>query len=1392
MQTTRRREIFTTIRTEGAILPADLLGRVADNSKDVPGLRAEDYGRYGERLNEAISHSWNRLIGVWTAFTQRVADLSQNDPAIAVTRERWLLPLFEELGYGRLQTAQSITMDGKNYPLSHLWGASPIHLVGFNVPLDRRSAGVAGAATMSPHGLVQELLNRSDGYLWGFVSNGRQLRVLRDNVSLTRQAYVEFDLEGLMNGEVYADFVVLWLLCHESRVEVRSNGSTAVISSSSSPVISSAAQRSREILSPAEEEAAEAVEPELPPTPPRPEDCWLEQWSKLAAETGTRVRENLRHGVEQAINQLGAGFLAHPANDALRAKLRAGELTGDDYYRQLLRTVYRLLFLFVAEDRELLLGPDADRTAKQRYERYYSTRRLRDLARSLRGTRHSDLWEGLGVVFRALSDPDGSPPLALSALGSFLWSAEATPDLDDCRLENERLLNAVRELAYVRDANVRRNVDYKNLGSQELGSVYESLLELHPQLDAGAGTFALLSAAGSERKTTGSYYTPDSLVNCLLDTALDPVLEEAARAADPETAILNLKVCDPACGSGHFLIAAAHRIARRLAAVRSGDDEPPPGAVQHALRDVISRCLYGVDVNPMAVELCKVSLWMEALEPGKALSFLDHHIKTGNSLLGATPRLLDDGIPDDAFKLIEGDDKQYVSEWRKRNREQRTKGQLSLFTHDMQPWERLGDWAATMRDLETLDDGSYEAEQIKQQLYQEQIASSGYLFNQLRADTWCAAFVWNKTTEWSYPITEELYRRIERNPHDLHRDWCNEIERLAAQYRFFHWHLAFPDIFRLPGSGTEPENPETGWSGGFDAVMGNPPWEKAKVQEKEWFASRDKAIADARNAASRTKLIDRLELENPVLHKVFRDTVREAHAISHLLHHSGRFPLCGVGDINTYSVFSELSKQIVNSRGYVGLIVPTGIATDKTTMLFFQHLIDTQAIVSFFDFDNREQIFPAVERNKRFSLLTFGRMGRATFIMAAQLRHVDQIQHPERQVELSLKDIHLMNPNTGNCPTIGSASSARIVRRIYDQVPILIRKRPLLQNPWNVSIVAMFHMSGASSYFSTLEESQDEGWEVIGHTLQRGNDIRLPLYESKLTGQFDHRYATFDGIASDVRFRIHAPTNEVSEAQHRDPAYVPIPRYWLDAPVVRERLNDNTGCILAFRKTMSAVADSRSLNATILPLSGVSDGMPVVMTPDGVDHVIALLTMMNSFVVDFVLRQKASGGNLNNFILEQLPIVSPASLAEQPTWLDGATLFDFIRSSVLELTYTAWDLGPFARECGYDGPPFLWNEERRFLLRSELDAAIFHLYGIERDDVAYIMDTFPIGKRKDEAAHGNYRTKDTILQIYDAMAEAARTGTTYQTVLDPPPAHPSLAHDPSTRPAWLSTHGEAH
>jgi len=1353
---TKQKELFTTIHVEGAILPPDLLQRIAEGDSELPGLSPADYHLLpGETINEAVNRSWNRLVSAWRVFQKRKRELPESDLGTRITREYWLLHLFRELGYGRLTVSTAMEIDGKSYPISHFWQHTPIHLLGFRVNLDKRTPGVSGAARSSPHSMVQEFLNRSEAHLWAFLSNGLKLRILRDNVSLTRQAYVEFDLEAMMEGEIYSDFVLLWLLCHQSRVEAD-----------------------------------------------KPEACWLERWSRAAQEQGTRALEQLRKGVEDAISALGRGFLTHPNNIALRDALRSGELSKQDFYRQILRLVYRLIFLFVAEDRNLLLTPDASSEARDIYNKYYSTTRLRNLAYRMRGSRHSDLYRALRLVMHYLGDGGGCPQLGLPCLGSYLFSGRAIPDIEYLDISNSDFLDAIRSLAFITDGQTLRAVDFKNLGSEEMGSVYESLLELHPEMNMDEGTFLLKVASGHERKTTASYYTPPMLVQELLNSALEPVLEEAARKPDPEKAILELKICDPAAGSGHFLIAAAHRIARKLAAVRTGEDEPPPEALRHALRDVISHCIYGVDLNEMAVELCKVGLWLESLEPGRPLSFLDHRIQCGNSLLGATPALLKKGIPDEAFTPIEGDDKKYCQEYKKRNKQERQTQQTNFLYHEEMPWNRLGDLASALVDIDAIDDQTPEGVARKQEKWEALVKSQGYEYNYLRADAWCAAFVWRKIPEsrggLPYPITEEAFHSLEKNPFSVPQWMKQEIKRLRKQYKFFHWHLAFPDVFRVPGKGEQADNPHTGWSGGFDVVLGNPPWERIKLQEKEWFAERHPAIANAPNASVRKKMIEELKETDPDLFNQFLEAKRQAEGESILIRHTGRYPLCGRGDVNTYAVFAELNRHLINRSGAVGCIVPSGIATDDTTKYFFQDLMEKGILASLYDFENRKKIFPAIDSRMKFCLLTLRGPDRpqkrgADFVFFAL--DTSDLREAERHFALTAEDIALLNPNTRTCPIFRSKKDAELTKYIYRRMPVLINEQTG-ENPWGIKFMRMFDMSNDSHLFRTREQLAAAGFQLQGNIFVKGEERWLPLYEAKMIHQFNHRFGDYRDLPKGSK-STQLPI--VSLEKLRDPTYVPLSRYWVAEEEVEKRIEENWKhrWLIGFRD-ITNTTNERTTIFTLIPRVAIGNKVPIIFSSNLQKELILLSSSASSFGFDFVARQSMGGTTLNFFIVKQLAFLSPTIYLEQCPWLINyysTTYADWFYPRVLELTYTAWDLQPFARDCGYDGPPFKWDEERRFLLRCELDAAFFHLYlgmpeewqaqgssellryfPTPREAVAYIMETFPIVKRKDEAKYGEYRTKRVILEIYDEMAEAIRTGNPYQTRLDPPPADPRVAH----------------
>lgn len=1345
--------------SRGGLLPREILDRLGARGSDLPGTDPTDYGLVAsERIADAVSRSWNRLVPLWAdlAATLEADKRPANDPhATTLTRNRWLRPLLEELGFARSElTSGELTVEDRSYPVSHCWsGSVPVHQLGSEVPLDRRTPGVPGAAAKSPHGLVQELLNRSPAHLWGIVTNGRMLRVLRDNVSLTRQAYLEFDLERIFSDNSYSDFTALWLCGHATRF---------------------------------------AGDP--------PSSCLLEQWNTEAARAGTRALDRLRDGVERAITELGTGFLAHRANADLRRRLRDGELAADDYLRALLRTVYRLLFLLVTESRDLLLDPKASEAAQDRYRRFYSVERLRTLAGKQRGSPHCDLWEQHRVVARALGNEAGAPAIGIAPLGGDLWSPGFVAALGDSVIDNRHLLAAVRALCLVRDreARVTRPVDYRNLGVEELGSIYESLLELHAEIGTGPQpSFNLAAAAGSERKTTGSYYTPSALIDRLLDSALDPVIEEAEAADSPKAALLALRVLDPACGSGHFLIAAAHRIANRLAAVRSEGDEPDPDTLRHALREVIGHCVYGIDKNPMAVELCKVSLWLEAMEPGRPLNFLDHHVACGNSLLGTTPKLLADGVPNDAFKALTGDDKERVKALRKANRSERQQREQGMFAWDSPQASDSAELRRAFAAIDAHSDDSLSGQSAKEFDYREMQESEVARRSKLAADAWCAAFVAPKTTD-SPAITDRTVRILAGAPGSVDEKTIDEIDRLAKEYQFIHLHLAFPDIFPVPENSEDTTNQKCGWSSGFDCVLGNPPWDQIQYDPQETFAISHPEIAKAPTTAARTALIDKLASLEPEVHERYLEDVRHLDGLKHFIHASHKYPLGSVGRLNTAPLFVEIMWDTISPIGRVGVITPTGIATDSFTQSFFNAVIDRQSLVSLYDFENGTT-FSGVHRSYKFSLLTLtGDERPAQKVQLFFFAHeVSDLDDTHRQFTLTSADFRLINPNTRTCPIFRNHRDAEITTTIYQQTPVLIHEpSPTTAsrqsdhgnagsaNPWNLQFQLMFMLNTDSGLFHTRAELELQGYGLCGNTFDRDGDLYMPFYEAKMVSFFDHRAA--DVVKSQIASKRQNQPSYLQTTRKLDPTRLALPITWISREQTYNRRVSSANHYLGFSNTTS-VTNERTLVPTIIPAVAVGNNLPLIHTDKSKAE---LTTILSSYICDYITRQKAGGTAMNFFIVKQIAVIPPESVYHAAR---------FIHPRALELTYTAWDLTGFAEDLGYHGPPFRWDDERRALMRAELDALMFHLYGIDRDDVDYIMGTFPIVERKDrERYDGAYRTKDLILDRYDALAPfippAASPTTTpqltpdslngYQTFLNPPPADPSVAHPTTTRPPW--------
>jgi hypothetical protein len=732
------------------------------------------------------------------------------------------------------------------------------------------------------------------------------------------------------------------------------------------------------------------------------------------------------------------------------------------------------------------------------------------------------------------------------------------------------------------------------------------------------------------------------------------------------------------------------------------------------------------------------------------------------------------GVPEDAFEALTGDDPAVARRLKKRNRDEhsRSKAQgVQMGLGEAPPAIRVdtSSIAHKSADIDQLGDGDFAAVTTKQRRYLEFIDSPELRNARFLADAWCAAFVWSKTeaTETIAP-TQALLQILCRDPSSTPPGLREAVARLAAGYQFFHWHLAFPHVF------------STGRKG-FAAVLGNPPWEHVEIKEEEFFAARAPTIATARNASERKKAISKLQATHPALYEEFQGAVRLAEGETHIIRASGKFPLCARGRINTFAIFAELNRDIIGRPGRSGCILPSGIAVDDTTKFFFRDIVRKNALKSFYSFWEIRRFFHDTESRQPFALMTIAEDSStpATAALAFDLRSVAGIQDRDKIFRLSAEDFELLNPNSGTCPIFASGRDAEVTKSIYRRIPILVREGAPPINPWGISFrQGTFNMASDSAFFRTGDQF-DPKWSKIGTTFIRGEQQYIPLYEAKMIHHFDHRFGTYEGQTESNAAQGKLP--ETTTERHSEPAEMALPRYWVNNTDANERLEGRWrhGWLLGWRDICRS-SDNRTVIAAVLPRHAAGHTIPLAFTSEAYHQRMMLLCAnLSSMALDYVARQKVGGTHLTFGLLNQLPIVAPTAYSAPCSWSPGHTLADWLHPRVLELTYTAWDLTSFARDHGWVGPPFRWDEQRRFLLRVELDAAFFHIYGIAAtDDVTYILDTFPLVRQRDQKEHGTYRTKDLILALHEGMRQAMQGGPPYVTPLDPPPADPSLTHPP--------------
>jgi hypothetical protein len=1371
---------FAGLEIIGALLTPDMVARLAafeanDQSEESYGIPA------GLKLRDEIARYYRIGEALWSRFASTRGQS-------AAASERFILDLFRQcFGYDTIEAQAPKRLGERVFPIRHAAKKGRVPIVISPAPADdARRSGVDESLTQFGDGsrrrsgtlLLQEYLNASEEAVWGLVSDGVTLRLMRDNISLTRPAWVEANLGKIFSEGLFPDFSALWLLIHQSRF----GQVEAVVS-----------------------------------------DCALERWRERGRTDGVAARDKLRQGVEAALLELGQGFIDNKANDSLRQALIVGTITGQQYYEELLRLIYRLIFLFAAEDRGLLHPPATTEQTRKIYADGYSLARLRERSmRRIAWDRHTDSWEGLKATFAALSR--GEPMLGLPALGG-LFANDVLPHLAGARIENRRFLAAIWRLAWLRpDGQPLTRVNWRDMETEELGSVYESLLELTPRASADVRTFDFAQGdetKGNARKTSGSYYTPDALVKLLLDSTLEPVLDaaEARNPADPASEILKLSIIDPACGSGHFLLGAARRAAGRIAKHRS-PGAPSQEEFQHALREVVSRCIYGVDRNPMAVELCKVALWIEALEPGKPLSFLDSHIRCGDSLIGVFDyEMLRKGIPDEAYKALTGDDKEVAKSFAKHNKNMREgQGTRGGLLQELKPPASIIDAARALIDM---PEDSLAQIAAKQAAFAKLHKGESWQNLKTACDLYVTAFFAPKIGkpptavelgQVIIPLTDHVWSAARGQPVQPHV--TGSADEMACTISAFHWPLEFPHVFAR---------------GGFDVVTGNPPWERVRMEEKEFFAARSPEIAKAENKAAREKLIKALEKADPSsanarLLKDFQFAKRSAEASSEFARNSGRYPLTGTGDVNTYALFAEHFARLARAEGRSGVIVPTGIATDSSTSAFFGDLVSRKRLAQLIDFENREKLFPAVDSRMKFCVLAMGAAERANF--AFFLTNAMQLDEVERRFTLTADQIARINPNTKTAPVFRSRADAELTANLYGRAAVVIEERSVESggdvNPWGITFQRMFDMSTDSALFSGQQKLEADSWRRDGSDWIReaGSSIerRVPLYEAKMIHHFDHRWATYTyGSADDEE-----SARDCTSAEKQNSSFVPSPRYWVPEGEVNIRAArvpsslkrayreiNSDRCLkslaewvagyfknvegraarevdlirvlgkshswktalgtsperfvlepktlangidmqresplspddIAFliqgpddpleqtsalieRKQPSCLVgwrdicrsnDERTLIASFMPKKAVGNTIRLAHFSDvSPAQKCVVVSQFCSLIMDFICRQKIGGTHLDYNVLRQLPILNVSSF--------GVNEFNYVMPRTLELTYTSYSMRPWAQDLAYMGAPFVWDEIRRATLRAELDAFFARKYGLSRDELRYVLD----------------------------------------------------------------------
>lgn len=1266
---------WPSLTLEGNLIAPAMVGQIAapkDNGETQQGYRI----RKGLTLREEISTAFRVGQSHFYAFAKL------RNPSVDATRRFVQAFLAETFGFNDLVSANGVVSLLAS-------GQVPIVVVPpSEEKLDRRSATLSTDRSRSPAFALQDYLNDSDNALWGLVTNGTIIRLMRDNASLTRPAYIEADLAAIFTNEDVASFAALWLLIHRTRFSA---------------------------------EGAPAT------------DCALERWREAGSREGEAARNRLAAQVETALKALGSGFLE--ANPDLAMRLRSGEINLTEWFNELLRLVYRLIFLMVAEDRNLLHPETAGPDARKLYVEGYSLATLRvQAARATTWDKHHDRYEGVKIVFGALAH--GQAALGLPALGG-LFSADRLPHLETARLPNRAFMEALFRLSWLSDKTSIVPVNWRAMETEELGSVYESLLELQPQLGDGGRTLVFASdeaeQKGNQRKTSSSYYTPDSLVQALLDTALDPVLDKAeAEATDPAQALLKVSIIDPACGSGHFLLAAARRIATRLARLRT---EGTPSLVdfRHALRDVARCCVYGVDRNPMAVELTKVALWIETVDPGFPLGFFDAQIRCGDALLGVFDlKVLEEGVPDAAYKPLSSDDKEMARHYVQKNKRERAEKDRVAQGFG---FNRARDLTRDFEALRAMSEDTVEQIEAKAERLCALTAEGASSWTLARAcDFYVAAFLLSKSADGPYVGPDGLPRRGEETVPTSGTIW--ELLRGVSPFgplfsaaidaaetaRALHWPLEFPDVMAR---------------GGFDLVLGNPPWDTMSPDYKEFFSTYDATVRHL--SPTEQKVAYEELLLNPKIAERWEQHCEALYRAVHFIKSSGRYRLfaegnLGKGDFNVYRMFVETALAATRNGRITAQFVPEGLYNGANATAIRKELFTTFRLERLAGFENTKGIwFPAIDTRMKFCLYVAWKGGETqSFPAAFRVNTTDKLQDllVGRALSIPVAIVEEFSPEAMAVMEFAAQSEIDVCAKMYARYP-----------KFGTEIDGVPYRQ----YMREVDMGTDRGLFSEG-------EEGLPVFEGRMIDAYDYRakgYVSGRGRAAVWDdFPFASPNKRIQPQWRIRPKNIPAK---LAGRINRYRIGFGD---------VASPTNQRALCGSLIPPKTIcGDKVPTIILGDNIRDHLLWLGVANSLATDFLVRKKVSL-KMSYTIMDSLPF--PRDYHK--TGASGE-----IARRVCALCAVGSEMQAF-REAAVDAGilPFLGDivedADQRAVLAAEIDVLVARdVYGLGREEMQYILDpanilgedcgieTFKALQNHEQREFNEFRTQRLIEEAWDRL-----------------------------------------